>query len=123
MSYNIDTWRTKEIDNLTIPLSAIDKDAWGKELQWRGKPPVFKVSSGCYGDGLEIEGRVDDDNLLVESITCEGEGSGTLYSSTLQSILRASAGRLVAVQVWEGGDSITRLTVIDGSLKEEEVDV
>ena len=37
--------------------------------------------------------------------------------------LEHSTGRLVAIQVWEGGDSITRLTVQDGVVKEEQIEL
>jgi hypothetical protein len=37
--------------------------------------------------------------------------------------LGQSEGTLVAVQVWEGGDTITRLTVVNGDVKEEKVEI
>jgi hypothetical protein len=122
MSYNIDKWKTKRLDNLTIPLDAFFKHPrtdWHPKQCWHGTED-FKLESG---GGQEIKGTLKDGHLTVTEIDMTGEGSGTFYNWILQPALEASKGTLEAVLVWEGGDSINRLIVEDGVVKSEDIDL
>lgn len=131
MSYNIDRWKTKELSDLEIPLNAlyeIDKSLVSRG--WKPDPPQVV---GVEGDGArvrieeawgEIEGLLTPDSILkVSKISITGEGSGTFCHDILTPALKQSKGKLVAVRVWEGGDSIDRLTVIDGKVESEEIEL
>jgi hypothetical protein len=61
--------------------------------------------------------------LIVDSIIASGEGSGTALSWIIEPALADSTGKLVAVRVWEGGDSIDRLTVVDGVVTTEQIEL
>lgn len=126
MSYNISQWKTKKLDNLIIPLDALH---YTDEFERRG----YKVEHQLHidgdkllaevrlGEGGGLGGEIDDirDPLIkVTQIALMGEGSGTDYHEVLLRALRKSTGVLEAVLIWEGGDSISRLIVRDGVVKE-----
>lgn len=126
MSYNIDKWKTKKLENLVIPYSAFFKHA---RTDWHPKEPEVvnadtgEVRLGC-GCGQEILGFLKDGKFIVTKFeTMSGEGSGTFYGWILRPALEESTGRLEAVLVWEGGDSIQRLQVNDGKIAESEIEL
>lgn len=126
MSYNIDTWKTKSLVDLEIPLRAIydsDKRGW-LEAPRIGKddPEQVFISIGeCAGITALL--RTTDNVLCVSKVRVSGEGSGTMYSEILLPALKKSSGKLEAVLVWEGGDSITRLIVDNGKVAEENIEL
>lgn len=119
MSYNIDTWKTKKLENLTVPLKAFFKH---ERTDWHPKQPVItnaetnEVTLEC-GCEQEIKGILKEGSLLVTEMDMTGEGSGTFYSWILEPALKESMGTLEAVLIWEGGNTIQRLTVKDGSVE------
>ncbi len=131
MSYNIDRWKTKRLVDLVIPLiaytSAYTADrisrGWRPNIQHDYATNKITIGMGCDSDEA-IVGTLTADNLIhVESISLRGEGSGTDYYDVLIPMLKASHGELEAVQVWEGGDSISRLVVKDGVVTETPVEL
>lgn len=124
MSYNIDTWKTKKLENLVIPLKAFYEH---EREDWHPSQPKITNADGdveleCGCDQL-IKGKLKDGMLTVTEFEMYGEGSGTFKSWILDEALKQSKGELEAVLVWEGGDSITRLKVKDGMLEEYNVDL
>ncbi len=125
MSYNIDTWKTKKLENLVIPLKAFYEH---ERKDWHPKEPTItnaetmevELECGCE---QTIKGVLKDGLLTVTEFEMYGEGSGTFKSWILDEALRQSKGELEAVLVWEGGDSITRLKVKDGILEEDNVEL
>jgi hypothetical protein len=150
MSYNIDNWKTKRLDNLRFPLSALYEDppAGPRGRGWQPDPPILAdlgqevatddhppqrfrfgadaESGQCclisIGEGW-IGGVLTDGMLLVEHIDLVGEGSGTLWGNLIVPALERSTGTMEAVRVWEGGDCVDRVTVRDGEVDEEEIDL
>ena len=128
MSYNIDTWKTKRINNLEIPMSAFSD---GIREDWLPKIAGGMSDSGkeivrillCEGGG--IGGTLSDNKkwINVISISMYGEGSGTAKSAILIPALKKSVGELEAVLVWEGGDSITRLISKNGEITEKPIEL
>ena len=117
MSYNIDTWRTKEINDLRVPLASLhDLPRTTVELHHEG------ISAHGLSEGFELHGSLDGAMVRVTAITSYGEASGSTFP-TLMALLKLSTGTLIAVQVWEGGDSITRLTVRDGVIMKEQIEL
>lgn len=124
MSYNIDTWKTKKLENLTVPLEAFYRHP---REDWHPNPPIINnietkevlLECGC---GQEIRGALKDGMLTVTEFNMSGEGSGTFYNWILEPALKESKGVLEAVLVWEGGDSISRLKVKDGAVESEEIE-
>ena len=116
MSYNIDTWKTKKLENLTIPLKAFFKH---ERTDWHPKQPeivnaeTMEIEMECGCEQL-IKGTLKDGIIHVTELEMYGEGSGTFKGWILDEALKQSKGELEAVLVWEGGDSITRLKVKDG---------
>lgn len=125
MSYNVTQWKTKKLDNLVIPLAAFYKH---ERKDWHPGGPVLcdihtkEVKMGC-GCGQEIKGVLTGEELLVTELEMSGEGSGTFLDWILEPALKESRGQLEAVLVWEGGDSITRLTVDDGVVTQSKVEL
>jgi len=59
--------------------------------------------------------------LDVDEIYFQGEKSGTFYQEIIKPMLKLSAGKLEAILIWEGGDSIIRLSVEDGKITQVEL--
>jgi hypothetical protein len=120
MSYNIDTWRTKEAVNLRIPLDALY--GCSSEIEVELLPDAGIEVCGP-AEGFEIKGvLLLNNDVEVSKIALYGERSGWAWDD-FKALLAQSSGKLVASQVWEGGDSITRITVIDGVVTEENVEI
>ncbi len=61
--------------------------------------------------------------LLGLSSEVQGEASGSYMHYVVNEALKHSTGELEAVLIWEGGDSITRLTVKDGDVNETDIEL
>lgn len=122
MSYNVDTWKTKELCNLRIPVVSLfssDRKDWHPEREDHGDGTVtFTIAEDC-----EVRGKIEGDTLAVSAIKARGEGSGSALHLVIEPSLASSRGRLVAVRVWEGGDFIDRLTVVDGAVSSEPIEL
>lgn len=119
MSYNIDTWKTKKLDDFQIPISALQNHNRKIILE-----PDVKITVEGPVEIFDLKGTIQflSDTIFVEEIYIAGEGSGS-YHDTLKNIFSQSQGTLEAILVWEGGDSITRLTVVNGVVTEERVEL
>jgi hypothetical protein len=124
MSYNIDKWKTKKLGGLSIPLEAFYRH---ERTDWHPKAIINSPTSNVVmlecGCGQRIVGALENGFLLVHEFDMAGEGSGTFYNWILEPALKESKGTLEAVLVWEGGDSINRLTVKDGKVTSAEIDL
>jgi len=122
MSYNIDTIKIKRLENFIIPLNALYE---GVRKDWMPEQPKItipitnEVSITC-GCGQEIKGILKEGNLHVSSLKLSGEGSGSLMREVIENAFKQSTGILEMIMIWEGGDSITKMTVLDGILEETE---
>ena len=125
MSYNIYTWKTKKLENLVIPLKAFFEH---KRSDWHPKQPEIvnaetmeiEIECGC---GQLIKGNLKEGAIHVTGFDMSGEGSGIFKSWILDEALKQSTGELEAVLIWEGGDSISRLSVKDGIIEESDVEL
>lgn len=106
MSYNIDTWHTKELIDFTLPLDVFYDSGFFVQL-----PELF-----------ELKGNRGGDRVVVLSIYYAGEGSGSSWND-FKEILSQSTGKLVASCVWEGDAYISRLTIVDGNITEEKIEI
>jgi hypothetical protein len=136
MSYDISSWKTEFISDFTIPIYAIHKLRGveislfredrvivsdvpaGFEPGTRLLPGNRVVVSGVSA-GFKITGRFSGANIVVDEICTSGTRSGSTWDDLLE-VFKLSSGTLIAVQVWEGGDSKTRLVVNDGVVSDEE---
>ncbi len=121
MSYNVTAWKTKELSNLEIPVASLykhERSDWHPNRKDRNDgTTVFRVIEAS------ITGTIDGDWLRVSDIDASGEGSGVALKWIIEPALADSRGRLVAARIWEGGDSIDRLTVIDGLVSTEPIEI
>lgn len=120
MSYNIDTWHTKKLNNLRIKLKDLHRlgniqiipteteENW---IEWQGETEIETIS-----------GVQDEKEIVVENIELAGEGSGRRFEEFCD-LLRGSSGELDAVLTWEHGDSVTKLEVRDGEVRHGEADL
>ncbi len=122
MSYNCDSWKTKELVDLRIPVASLFKYP---RKNWHPTRTNNDDGSVCFSvmDGSKITGRIEGDWLLVSSIEAHGEGSGTALICIIEPALAESTGRLVAIRIWESGDSIDRLIVDNGKVLTESVNL
>lgn len=118
MSYNINTWRTKEMVDFKILLEAIHGMPDTQVILERDS----KISVRGWMEFFEMSGELLGEYVLISKVEFWGEGSGSVWED-FKLMMAQSSGRLVASQVWEGGDSISRLTVIDGVVLEEEIEI
>lgn len=125
MSYNIDTWKTKKLENLVIPLKAFFEH---ERSDWHPKQPKI-ISAGTMEIEMEcgceqlIKGVLKEGLIYVTEFEMSGEGSGTFKHWILEGALKQSTGELEAVLIWEGGDSISRFKVKDGVIEESEIEL
>lgn len=118
MSYNITSWKTKEISNLLIPLDAI-KDLPYTDVEFDG----INIKADGLSEGFILEGNLIDENMIeVVKINTMYDGSGSTWELFLR-MLEKSSGTLVATQIWEGGDSISKLIVNNGMIMQEEIEL
>lgn len=115
MSYNINKWKTKELKNLEIPIDAFFKHP---RTDWHPEQHIEDAATGravleC-GCEQKIHGFLADGKFKVTEFDMSGEGSGTFMEWILEPALKESIGFLEAVLIWEGGDTVERLTVKDG---------
>ena len=123
MSYNIDNWKTKKLENLVIPISAFfihERKDWHPKIETNIETNETILKCGCE---QEIKGTIRDGEFHVSDFEFYGEGSGTFYDWILEPALEESTGTLKAVLIWEGGDSITRLKVENGNVESSEVEL
>lgn len=125
MSYNISSFKIKRLENLVIPLSALYDNV---EKNWKPEQPKIvdastmevEIYGGC---GQTIKGILKDDSIHVTKLDLSGEGSGSYMHYIIKDALLQSTGELDAILIWEGGDSVSRLTVKDGLYKDESMDL
>ena len=127
MSYNITTWKTKEINNLLIPFEVIEKLPYTDiEIDWADKDNKSEgliVKADGLSEGFELVGKtLAKDMVEVIKLYNSGDSSGSTWDDFIK-MLEKSSGKLVALQIWEGGDTITKLTVNDGEVIKELVEL
>lgn len=120
MSYNISTWKTKKLADFRLPVKSIAVSAERQARGWKINGYVIGLIPLVMRFQLDespgITGHLIDNNsiIVVDKIELGGEGSGSVYNEVLLPALKQSSGEMEAVIVWEGGDSIRRLHVVNG---------
>lgn len=122
MSYNIDTWKMKELRDFRIAMTALCP------IEDYLEEPRLNVETGILtfhgrSEGFELCGKQEGDTLIVESIKNRGEASGTMQEYLVDQVFPHSTGYLCATLIWEGGDSVERLVVKDGVVTSEEIEL
>lgn len=120
MSYNITNWRTKKLDNLAIPLLSLyipERKDWHPNLPIITNVNTMEVE--LHHAEQVIKGNLVAGLLYVTEIAICGEGSGTFFSWILVPALKQSSGKMSASLVWEGGDSLSKIKVVEGVVTEK----
>lgn len=121
MSYNIDTFKIKELINFSLPVKALYKH---ERSDWH--PDRIDNDDGTVTFEImetKLEGTIKDEIFYMTDISCKGEGSGTTTHWILDPAFKESKGKLVASRVWEGGDDIDIMTVKDGKLSTKNIEI
>jgi hypothetical protein len=122
MSYNITTFKLKELKDFSIKISDLYissyEDWHPKKIQ--NLDGTFSFSS-CESEGLR--GNISGESLNVTSVDICGEGSGTNLYRIFEPAFKRGKGILIAACIWEGGDEISLLKVRDGELSWEEIEI
>ena len=121
MSYNCDTFKVKKLENLRIPVVSLYKHERQDYHPTREDLDDGKVL--FHNLETTMIGKIEDDVFICEKIDCSGEGSGTVMAWILEPALKDSTGELVVSRVLEGGDSIDKLTVKDGVVSWEDIEI
>ena len=109
MSYNINT-----IDYLSGELFMTDeKRGAARDIPSSSRPP-----EGCFLDTYNDKDCWHND--MITALWWYGEGSGYSYD-LLKEVLALTTGCADLMIVWEGGDDITGLRVLDGDVIEYSV--
>jgi len=120
MTYNIDSFHIKELENFTL---SINNELVKKAPNWQvfseGNVTKVIIDIGCETDGIKGTWDFEKLTISIEDIEIYGKFSGTSYHEILKPLFSRSEGKLRAIVVWEGGDSVEMLTVEDGVITEE----
>ena len=119
--YNITNWKPKQLNNLIISIDQLRPHIEDTLKYPEEDEDIVRFVSSALD--YSIIGKISDDKILVSELILYGEGSGTIFHRILIPALRKSTGELEAVIVWEGGDEITRLTVKDGKVNEDLIEL
>jgi hypothetical protein len=111
MSYNIDNIKViaggpLKIDKATLD-TLLDED-------------VDRPEGNLLDEYADAEPDADG-NVTLKDLWWYGEGSGSTYDTFTDEVLPATTGKANLVIIWEGGDSVTGLRVIDGTVTECDV--
>lgn len=124
MSYNVDAWTQIEC-SLTFPASLLDDEDLDiiEDVQY-SRPTIDGTADVTAELGMngELKGTLTGDVVTVTELQMVGEGSGSHFED-LEAFLEQCAGTYQALLVWEGGDSISLLTVKDGAVECESLDI
>ena len=124
MSYNIDTFKLKKV-RLILPIDI----KFNKYAEWLDREgAVANLAKGTWsvndnGEGFEMHGKVTKKGLEVTKVECWGEGSGGCYHEILLPLFEDYKGDLEAICIWEGGDSISQLSIKNGVVTERDIDL
>lgn len=118
MSYNIDTFKVKKLENLKIDVKNIS----GRYVEHKTDFETG-ITEFFENESLYIAGKVEDRILSVSSVECYGEGSGSFMQEVLEDAFDGSTGTLIASCVWEGGDSINQLRVENGKVEWVDIEI
>lgn len=124
MSYNLDMFKIKELAEFHVPLrQLLELNQW-MEAKYRGDGQITVTG---YSEGFELSGKIvhkdDREFIQVESMDLHGEGSGTLWSDLTERIFPDSTGRMVVSQIWEGGDTVCKATIDNGTFEEVDIEL
>lgn len=84
---------------------------------------MIKEATNGHTQTYIFSKRIEDEIFICKAINCSGEGSGFTMNEILEPVFKDSKGELIAVCVWEGGDSINRLIVKDGTVEWEQIEI
>lgn len=119
MSYNIDSFKVSKLENFKIAVKSFDKKIFGNpEIDFDTNRVSFY---GRMCEECEFEGVLEDGFVTLDKIRISGEGSGHFMATFGDSLLKNSTGKLKAVLVWESGDTIERLSIVDGVSKTKNI--
>ena len=118
MSYNLDNFKIKKLENFKIAAKEFNKKVFGN-------PKIDLETNKILFEGdcevCEFEGILNNGLIEISNISIYGEGSGNFMCDYGNNLLKNSTGTLIATLVWEGGDTIERITIIDGKKETEEI--
>jgi hypothetical protein len=124
MAIEINSWKTKKMIDLIIPISAFFES---KRQDWHPKQPkiidvsTMKIEMQC-GCEQSIEGFLKDGMLHVSKIDMTGEGSSAFMYYVFRNALIQSSGELEAILIYETSE-IDHLTLKDGILTETSIEL
>jgi hypothetical protein len=119
MSYNIDDFKVKKLENFKISVKDFDKKVFRKPKLDLETNKIKFESREC--EVCEFKGTLVDGFVELNKISIYGEGSGHFMANIGDELLKKSTGTLIARLVWESGDSVEKLTIIDGVEEREEL--
>jgi len=107
MSYNIDTVQVLTLDAW---MAEVDRDRLAVELKDELPERCFLTEEDAFGPNESGTRK-----LLMFSWSGVWSGN-SMGNGTFQRVAACLHGRIEAVLIWEGGDSISGLRVVDGKV-------
>ena len=123
MPYNISNFKLKSV-SLILPMDFKIK-AFSHRV-WHEIAVDVVVNEWGYnenGEGFQMNGEVTEAGLIVTNLNCYGEGSGADYHELFVPLFQKFGGDLEAIVIWEGGDSIKKLSIIQGIVTETKIEI
>jgi hypothetical protein len=130
MSYDITSWTTLKIKNLSFNMEDFSyppnriKNGWSiqrsldfKESGEHSLEIDISTERGSISGGFDFESN----RITAEKCEIAGIGSGVAWFDCLLPALKKSRGYLEAIVIWESGDSVGLLTVKDGQVTESDI--
>lgn len=95
MSYNIDSFKVKKLSNFAIP-------------------DTSEIPDDLLPEGFSITETPFEDECYVSDIALAGDWSGHFFHDYFLGMLERSTGMMLALVIWEGGDTVEMIMVEDG---------
>ncbi len=143
MSYDISSWKITNV-HLELPLKfdfrswlqkQPDKDAKGyatfgkrfclEDERSRVLCDLVADTWQLSASGCALSGVIQDQKLILadpDAINWDGDGSGYLYHDVLIPLFKDFQGDLEAIVIWEHGDSVRQLKIVQGVVSDEKID-
>lgn len=113
MSFNVSKFKITDRNDFRLFRRTLENDGWRLSIK-DGEDGIkrFHFRHDMAEECLIIAVSRDEQEMVVEEINFFGAGSGHSLPRLLQT-LRWGRGRLAAYIVWEEGDSIESITIIE----------
>lgn len=121
MSYNVTTFNVKETNNFRISIIDVLSNKalhhYNFALQFDGD---FKLC--CSESTITLSGETNGE-FNITDMSIMGESSGYIFEDVVVPLLKKTKGTMKSMIVWEGGDSVEKIEVDNGTVRRDEITI